>query len=41
MFRGEGGPSGDEIGGCALEHDPAAVVAGPGADVDDPVARAP
>ena len=28
---------GDEVGGCALEDDPAAVVAGAGAEVDDPV----
>ena len=28
---------GDEIGGRPLEHDPAAVVAGAGAEVDDPV----
>ena len=32
-----GGAGGDEVGGCALEHDPAAVVAGAGAEVDDPV----
>jgi hypothetical protein len=34
---GEGGAGGDEAGGCAREHDPAAVVAGAGAKVDDPV----
>ena len=34
MRRGTGG---DEVGGCALEDDPAAVVAGAGAKVDDPV----
>jgi hypothetical protein len=28
---------GNEVGGCALEDDPAAVVAGAGAEVDDPV----
>src|SRR3954451_16706392 len=37
MLSGEGGSGGDEIGGCALEDDPAAVVAGAGAEVDDPV----
>ena len=34
-FAGRAG--GDEVGGCALEHDPAAIVAGTGAEVDDPV----
>src|SRR6266540_6387798 len=34
---GEGGAGGDEVGGCALEDDPAAVVAGAGTEVDDPV----
>jgi len=33
----EGGAVGDEAGGSALEDDPAAVVAGAGAEVDDPV----
>src|SRR6266566_433384 len=37
VLAGEGGASGDEVGGCALEDDPAAVVAGPRAEVDDPV----
>src|SRR3977135_102439 len=36
-LAGEGGAGGDEVGGCALEDDPAAVVAGAGAEVDDPV----
>jgi lactoylglutathione lyase len=31
---GEGGAGDDEVGGCALEDDPAAVVAGAGAEVD-------
>ena len=34
---GEGGTGGDEGGGCPLDDDPAAVVAGAGAEVDDPV----
>src|SRR5215203_1653718 len=33
----EGGTGGDELGRCALEDDAAAVVAGAGAEVDDPV----
>ena len=37
VLAGEGGAGGDEVGGCALEHDPAAIVAGTGAEVDDPV----
>src|SRR3954470_10487693 len=37
VLGGEGGAGGDEVGGCALEDDPAAVVAGAGAEVDDPV----
>ena len=37
MLAGEGGPGGDEVGGCALEDDAATVVAGAGAEVDDPV----
>ena len=37
MLAGEGGARGDEVGGRALEDDPAAVVAGAGAQVDDPV----
>src|SRR5918992_5653523 len=28
LLAGEGGADGDEVGGCALEDDPAAVVAG-------------
>ena len=30
VLAGEGGAGGDEVGGCALEDDPAAVVAGAG-----------
>src|SRR6266702_8911337 len=37
VLAGEGGAGGDEVGGCDLEDDPAAVVAGAGAEVDDPV----
>src|ERR1700724_2539752 len=37
VLAGEGGAGGDEVGGPALEDDPAAVVAGAGAEVDDPV----
>ena len=37
VFAGQSGAAGDEVGGCALEDDPAAVVAGAGAEVDDPV----
>ena len=37
VLAGEGGAGGDEVGGGALEDDPAAVVAGAGAEVDDPV----
>src|SRR5712692_7612990 len=37
VLAGEGGAGGDEVGGSALEDDPAAVVAGAGAQVDDPV----
>src|SRR5215217_2521450 len=37
VLAGERGAGGDEVGGCALEDDPAAVVAGAGAEVDDPV----
>src|SRR5918998_984317 len=37
VLAGEGGAAGDEVGGCALEDDPAAVVGGAGAEVDDPV----
>ena len=33
----ERGARGDEVGGRALEDDAAAVVAGAGAEVDDPV----
>src|SRR5216683_3271999 len=37
VLAGEGGAGGDEVGGGALEDDPAAIVAGAGAEVDDPV----
>src|ERR1700689_97905 len=37
MLAGERGAPGDELGGCALEDDPATVVAGTGTEVDDPV----
>jgi hypothetical protein len=37
VLAAEGGAGGGEVGGCALEHDPAAVVAGARAAVDDPV----
>src|SRR5213083_1984489 len=37
VLAGERGAGGDEVGGGALEDDPAAVVAGPGAEVDQPV----
>jgi hypothetical protein len=37
VLAGEGGAGGDEVGRGALEDDPAAVVAGAGAEVDDPV----
>src|SRR6201996_6364410 len=37
VLAGEGGAGGHEAGWCALEDDPAAVVAGAGAKVDDPV----
>src|SRR3954454_21237509 len=37
VLAGEGGSGGDEVGGGALEDDPAAVVAGPRAQVEDPV----
>src|SRR5437868_10768857 len=37
VLAGEGGAGGDQVGGCALEDDPAAVMAGAGAEVDDPV----
>src|SRR4051794_8095927 len=37
VLAGEGGAGRDEVGGGALEDDPAAVVAGAGAEVDDPV----
>ncbi len=33
----EGRAGGDEVGGCALENNPAAVVAGARAEVDEPV----
>jgi hypothetical protein len=34
VLAGEGGAGGDEVGGCALEDDPAAVLAG--AEVEPP-----
>jgi hypothetical protein len=34
VLAGEGRAGGDEVGGRALEDDPAAVVAGAGAEVD-------
>jgi N utilization substance protein B len=37
VLAGDGGAGGDEVGGGALEDDPAAVVAGAGAEVEDPV----
>src|SRR5882757_5241609 len=37
VLAGERGAGGDEVGGGALEDDPAAVVAGAGAEVDDSV----
>jgi hypothetical protein len=37
VLAGEGGAGDDEVAECALEDDPAAVVAGAGAEVDDPV----
>src|SRR3954453_23360686 len=37
VLAGEGGTGGDEVGRRALEDDPAAVVAGAGPEVDDPV----
>jgi hypothetical protein len=37
VLAGEGGAGGHDVGGRALEDDPAAVVAGTGAEVDDPV----
>ena len=37
VLAGEGGPGSDEVGWRALEDDPATVVAGAGAEVDDPV----
>ena len=37
MLTGQRRALGDEVGGCALEDDPAAVVSGAGAEVDDPV----
>jgi hypothetical protein len=39
VLAGEGGAGGDEVDGCALEDDAAAVVAGARAEVDDPVGR--
>ena len=37
VLPGEGGAGGDEVGRCALEDDPTAVVACAGTKVDDPV----
>lgn len=37
VLAGEGGPGGHEVGRCALEDDPAPVVACARAQVDDPV----
>ncbi len=37
VLAGDRGARGDEVGGRALEDDPAAVVAGTGTEVDDPV----
>src|SRR5665647_3214719 len=37
VLAGEGRAGADKVGGCALEDDPAAVVAGAGSEVDDPV----
>src|ERR1700689_36584 len=37
VLAGDGGAGGDELGGRALEDDPAAVVAGAGAEIDDSV----
>src|SRR5258708_14856380 len=37
VLAGEGGVGGYEMGWCAFEDDPAAVVAAAGAEVDDPV----
>jgi len=37
VLAGEGGAGGDEVSWGALEDDPAAVVAGAGTEVDDPV----
>ena len=34
VLAGEGGAGGEEVVGCALEDDPAAVVAGAGAEVE-------
>src|SRR5450756_1643911 len=41
VLAGEGGAGGDDVGGGALEDDPAAVVAGAGAEVEDPVGVRP
>src|ERR1700675_521649 len=37
VLAGEGRAGGDEVGGGALEDDPAAVVTGAGTEIDDPV----
>ena len=37
VLSGEGRTGGDKVGGRALEHDPASIMAGSGAEVDDPV----
>ena len=39
VLASEGGTGGDEVGGCALEDDPAAVVAGEG--YEDTIRRGP
>ena len=37
VLSGEGRTGGDKVGGCALEHNPASIMAGSRAEVDDPV----
>jgi threonine dehydrogenase-like Zn-dependent dehydrogenase len=37
VLAGQGGPCGHQVGRCALEDDLAALVAGTGPEVDDPV----
>jgi hypothetical protein len=41
VLTGERGPRGHQVGWGALEHDAAAVVAGAGAQVNDPVGVGP